>query len=76
MEAVWPSKYVAGVSVVGDGRTLQTFTVSSAKPKTIDVNVTEIHILTLECFAPGITSAGSAANVEVAWGNARVTQGR
>jgi hypothetical protein len=76
MEAVWPSKYVAGVSIVGDGRTLRTFTVSSLKPKTVDVNLTGIHTLTLECFAPGITSAGSAANVEVAWGNARVTERR
>jgi hypothetical protein len=75
MEANWPSSYVAGVSIVGDGRTLRTFNVSVLKPKTVDVNVTGLHILTLECFAPGITSAASAANVEVAWGNARVTAG-
>jgi hypothetical protein len=75
MEAVWPSHYVTGVSIVGDGRTLQTFNVSSARPKTVDVNVAGVHILTLECFAPGIVSAASAANVEVAWGNARVTEG-
>ena len=75
MEAIWPSHYVAGVSLVGDGRTLLTFSVSVLKPKTLDVNVTGVHMLTLECFAPGITSAASAANVEVAWGNARVTEG-
>jgi NPCBM/NEW2 domain len=74
MEAEWPSSYLAGVSVVGDGRTLLSFGVSVLKPKTVNVNVTGVHILTLECFAPGITSAASAANVEVAWGNARVTE--
>jgi NPCBM/NEW2 domain len=75
MEAKWPSHDLAGVSLVGDGRTLRTFSVSVLKPRAVDVNVTGIHILTLECFAPGITSAASAANVEVAWGNARVTAG-
>ena len=75
MEAQWPSDYVTGVSIVGDGRTILTFTVSVLKPKTVDVNVTGFHILTLECFSPGVTSAASAANVEVAWGNARVTEG-
>jgi hypothetical protein len=75
MEAMWPSHYLAGVSLVGDGHTLLTFNVSVLKPKTIQVNVTGVHILTLECFSPGITSAASAANVEVAWGNARVTAG-
>ena len=35
----WPSHYVAGVSLVGDGRTLRTFSVSVLKPKTVDVNV-------------------------------------
>jgi hypothetical protein len=75
IESKWPSHYQAGVSLVGDGRTLLTFSVSVLRPKTVDVSVTGIHILTLECFSPGITSAGSAANIEVAWGNARVTEG-
>ena len=75
IEAKWPSHYLAGVSLVGDGRTLQTFSVSVLKPRTVDVNVTGIHILTLECFSPGMTSASGGWNVEVAWGNARVTQG-
>lgn len=75
VEAMWPSSYLVGVSIVGDGRTLQTFSVSVLKPQTVDVNVTGVHILTLECFSPAIVSSASAANVEVAWGNARVTEG-
>ena len=75
IEAKWPAHYVAGVSLVGDGRTLRTFSVSVLKPKTVDVNVTGVHSLTLECFSPGMTSAAGGWNVEVAWGNARVTEG-
>lgn len=76
IEAQWPSSYVVGVLLLGDdGRTLLSISVSVLKPKTVDVNVTGVHILTLECFTPGITSAGSSANIEVAWGNARVTEG-
>jgi hypothetical protein len=75
IEAQWPSDYLVGVSLLGDGRTLLSFSVSVLKPKTVDVNVTGVHHLTLECFTPGITSAGSSANIEVAWGNARVTEG-
>jgi hypothetical protein len=76
MEAEWTSHYVAGVLIVGDGRTLLTFSVSVLKPKTVDVNVTGVRVLTLECFSPGITSTTDAGSVEVAWGNARVTEGR
>jgi len=75
IEANWPDRYIVGVSVLGDGRNLLTFNVSVLKPKTVDVNVTGVHILTLACFTPGITSTGSSANIEVAWGNARVTEG-
>jgi NPCBM/NEW2 domain len=75
IEAQWPSDYLVGVSLLGDGRPLLSFNVSVLKPKTIDVNVTGVHVLTLACFTPGITSAGSSANIEVAWGNARVTEG-
>ena len=52
IEAKWPSHYLAGVSLVGDGRTLRTFSVSVLNPETVDVNVTGVHILTLECFSP------------------------
>jgi hypothetical protein len=73
LEAKWPPHYVAGASLVGDGRTLQTFSVSVLRPKTIDVNVTGVHILTLECFSPGMTSESGGWNVAMAWGNARVS---
>jgi hypothetical protein len=76
VEAQWPSGALVGVSLLGDGRPLVTFNVSVLKPKTIDVNVTGVHVLTLACFTPGISSAASSANIEVAWGNARVTEGR
>ncbi len=76
IEAKWPPHYLAGVSLVGDdGRTLRSFTVGVLKPKTVDVNVTGLHSLTLECFSPGMTSGAGGWNVEVAWGNARVTEG-
>jgi hypothetical protein len=75
IEAQWPSDYVVAASLLGDGRPLFNFNVSVLKPKTIDVNVTGVHVLTLVCFTPGITSAASSANIEVAWGNARVTEG-
>ena len=75
IEAKWPSDYLVGVSLLGDGRPLLSFSVSVLKPKTVDVNVTGVHILTLACFTPGITSSASSANIEVAWGNARVTAG-
>ncbi len=74
VEAQWPSDYLVGVSLLGDGRPLLSFSVSVLKPKTVDVNVTGVHVLTLACFTPGITSAASSANIEVAWGNARVTE--
>jgi hypothetical protein len=75
LEGEWTSHYVAGVSILGDGRTLLTFSVSVLQPKTVDVNVTGVHVLTLECFSPGISSTTDAGSVEVAWGNARVTEG-
>jgi hypothetical protein len=75
IEAKWPADYLVGVSLLGDGRPLLYFNVSVLKPKTIDVNVTGVHVLTLACFTPGISSAASSANIEVAWGNARITEG-
>ena len=69
-----PPQFRAGVILVGDGRTLRTFTVSVLKPKTVDVNVTGIHTLQLECFGSGNSTTGGEA-VALAWGNARVSRG-
>jgi NPCBM/NEW2 domain-containing protein len=70
-----PPHYQAGVVIVGDGRTLRTFSVSVLKPKTVDVNVTGVHTLQLECFGSGMTSSAGGWAVAVAWGNARVSGG-
>jgi len=71
--AKFPAHFEAGVILVGDGHTLGTFIVSGLKPKTIDVNITGIHTLQLECFGSGqSTSTGWA--ISVAWGNARVVE--
>jgi hypothetical protein len=73
LEAKWPPHFLAGVSLVGDGRTLRTFSVSALRPRTVDVNVTGLHILQLECFSSGQTSSAGGWNVAVAWGNARIS---
>jgi hypothetical protein len=66
-----PPHFGAYVILVGDGHTLQTFTVSALRPKTVDVNVTGLHTIQLECFGSGQSpSAGWA--ISVAWGNARI----
>jgi hypothetical protein len=71
--AKFPPHFEAGVILVGDGHTLRTFVVSGLKPETVDVNVTGIHTLQLQCFGSGqSTSAGWA--ISVAWGNARVVE--
>jgi hypothetical protein len=71
--AKFPPDFEAGVILVGDGRTLRTFTVSALSPETVDINVTGVHTLQLECFGSGQSlSAGWA--VSVAWGNARVVE--
>jgi NPCBM/NEW2 domain len=75
LEAKLPPHYQAGVVLVGDGRTLRTFSVSVLKSKTVDVNVTGVHTLQLECFGSGQTSSAGGWAVAVAWGNARVTEG-
>ena len=75
LEAKWPHHYLAGVALVGNGHTLQTFSVSVLRPKTVDVNVKGIHVLQLECFSPGMTSEAGGWNVSVSWGNARVSGG-
>jgi NPCBM/NEW2 domain len=69
-----PPQFQAGILLVGDGRTLQTVSVSVLKPKTVDVNVKGVHTLQLECFGSGNSSTGGEA-VAVAWGNARVAGG-
>jgi len=71
--AKFPPHFEAGIVLVGDGRTLQTFTVSALRPKTVDVNVTRLHTLQLECFGSGQSSSAGWA-ISVAWGNARVTE--
>ena len=75
LEAKWPPHFQAGVSLLGDGRTLRIFSVSVIRPKTVDVNVARVHILQLECFSSGMTSSSEGWNVAVSWGNARVTEG-
>jgi hypothetical protein len=68
-----PPHFEAYVILVGDRHTLRTFTVSALRPKTVDLNVTRVHTLQLECFGSGQSpSAGWA--ISVAWGNARVVE--
>jgi hypothetical protein len=71
--ARFPPHFEAGVILVGDGHTLRTFTVSALRPKTVDVNVTRVHTLQLECFGSGQSSTAGWA-ISVAWGNARVVE--
>jgi len=71
--AKFPPHFEAGIILVGDGHTLQTFTVSALRPKTVDVNVTGVHTLQLECFGSGQSSSAGWA-ISVAWGNARVVE--
>jgi hypothetical protein len=69
-----PPQFQAGLLLDGDGRTLRTVTVSATKPKTVDVNVTGVHTLQLECFGSGNSYTGGEA-IAVAFGNARVSGG-
>jgi hypothetical protein len=71
--AKFPPHFEAGVTLVGDGHTLRTFIVSALRPKTVDVNVTGVHTLQLECFGSGQSSSAGWA-ISVAWGNARVVE--
>ena len=68
-----PPNFQAGIILVGDGRTLRTFSVSVLRPKTVNVNVTGVHILKLECFGSGGSSTAGFA-IAVAWGNARISE--
>ena len=71
--AKFPPNFEAGIILVGDGHTLRTFTVSALRPESVDVNVTGVHTLQLECFGSGQSwSAGWA--ISVAWGNARIVE--
>jgi len=72
--AKWPPHFQAGVILVGDRRTLRTFSVSALKPKNINVNVAGVHTLQLECFGSGMSSTSGWA-VVLAWGNARISAG-
>jgi hypothetical protein len=71
--AKFPPDFEAGVILVGDGHTLRTFTVSGLRPKTVDVNVTGVRTLQLECFGSGQSSSAGWA-ISVAWGNARIVE--
>jgi hypothetical protein len=71
--AKFPPHFDAAVILDGDGHTLRTFTVSALKPKTVDLNVTGVHTLQLECFGGGQSSTAGWA-ISVAWGNARVVE--
>jgi hypothetical protein len=73
LEAKFPPHFGAGIVIDGDGRTLRTFSVSVLRPKTVDVNVTGVHTLQLECFGSGGSTTGGFA-IAVAWGNARVAE--
>jgi hypothetical protein len=69
-----PQQFRGILRLLGDGRTLQTVTVSVLKPKTVDVKVTGVHTLQLECFGSGNSYTGGEA-VAVVWGNARISGG-
>jgi hypothetical protein len=71
--AKFPPHFEAGIILVGDGHTLRTFTVSALRPKTVDVNITGVHTLQLECFGSGQSSTAGWA-ISVAWGNARIVE--
>ena len=71
--AKFPPHFEAFVILVGNGHTLRTFTVSALSPKTVDVNVTGVQTLQLECFGSGQSSSAGWA-ISVAWGNARVVE--
>jgi hypothetical protein len=74
LEAKYGPPLNAGVSILGDGHTLRTFNVSAHRPKTVNVNITGVHTLQLECFSSGIGLSGSWT-LAVSWGNARFAEG-
>jgi hypothetical protein len=70
-----PSQFQGIIRLIGDGHTLRTFTVSVAKPKTVDVSVRGLKTFQLECFGSGNSYTGGEA-VGVEWGNARLSGGQ
>jgi hypothetical protein len=68
------TQFRAAVMLYGDGRTLRTFVVGVRKPKTVDVNVTGVHTLRLECFGSGNSYTGGEA-IAAVWGNALISRG-
>jgi hypothetical protein len=74
LAAKLPPHFQAGIVLVGDGHTLRTFNVSVLKPRTVNVNVTGVHTLQLECFGSGGSPTGGFA-IAVGWGNARISEG-
>jgi hypothetical protein len=74
LAAKLPPHFQAGVILVGDGHTLRTFSVSALRPKTVNVNVTGVHTLQLECFGSGGSPTAGFA-IAVVWGNARISAG-
>jgi len=68
-----PAHFGAYVVVVGDGHTRWTFNVSALRPKAVDIDVTGVHTLQLECFGSGQSSTAGWA-ISVALGNARVVE--
>jgi len=74
LAAKLPPHFQAGIVLVGNGRTLRTFSVSVLRPKIVNVNVRGIHILQLECFGSGGSPTAGFA-IAVAWGNARISAG-
>jgi len=75
LPATSPAQFRAILMLLGDGRTLRTFTVSARTPKTVGIDVAGVHTLKLECFGSGNSYTGGEA-IAVAWGNARVSGGR
>src|SRR5260370_4419816 len=76
VEAKWPTDYLVGASIVGDGHTLKIFSVSVLKPMSIEIIVVSIHLLQLECSDAVDASGTGGWPVTVAWGNARVVERR
>lgn len=70
----WPTNYVVGGSVIGDGRTLATFSVSVLKPETIKVNVSHVEILQLQCSHALDTSDNATYAVGIDFGDARLLE--
>jgi hypothetical protein len=73
IKAKSPTNFQAGIILNGDGHAIRTFNVSALKPKTINVNVTGVHSLQLECFGSGTSSTAGWA-LAISWGNARVSE--